>query len=439
MFLETRKVRRPKSLDDIYAAEDELDLLNGVTAKKESLSEADKQLQKLDGICKFIEKEKRLPSRDSTDFAEQRLAVRYHSLCYSNPDLQEACLAFREKVNGRPADENVTEPAAQTDSEPELSFSSLEDIFNRDSLGMLDIPDDFVPPVSLHKTKKVIVNKADTVAKSVPCPNFAEYAPLFDEIRVHLKSGNLKTSKFKGYAHRFEPGQIFILNGIFVLVAACDYKNVVSKNHKKAYRIRLIYSNGTEVSPLNYTFLESINIDELSARIQAVNAAGESFLKELKEYFADEQETFSKQKAGSDGSGYIYILRTLSKDPELLKFQESSYLVKIGFCTTTVEERIKNAANDATYLFAPVELITSIRCSGMDVHRFEQLIHACLYAHRLKVTLTTAEGKKFNPREWFTVSADTAIDVAMHIKDGTINQYKIDPVTGKLKLKDKKA
>lgn len=75
----------------------------------------------------------------------------------------------------------------------------------------------------------------------------------------------------------------------------------------------------------------------------------------------------------------------------------------------------------------------------MDVHRFEQLIHACLYAHRPKVTLTTAEGKKFHPREWFTVSADTAVDVAMHIKDGTINQYKIDPVTGKLKLKDKKA
>ncbi|MBO8416008.1 MAG: GIY-YIG nuclease family protein, partial [Proteobacteria bacterium] len=342
-------------------------------------------------------------------------------------------------VIGIPADTEKNEPAPQTEDKAEVSFSSIEDIFAHDSQGMLDIPDDFVPPISVHKTKQVRVNKADKIAKSVPCPNFSEYAPIFDEIRWHLKAGNLKLSKFTGYTHRFEPGQIFLLNGFYVLVAACDFENVISKNHKKPYRIKLIYSNRTEVSPLNYTFLESLNLDSLSACIQAVNEAGEAFLKELNEYFTDETEPLSEKKdSNDDESGYIYILRTLSKDPALLKFQESSYLVKIGFCTTTVEERIKNAANDPTYLFAPVELITSIKCSGMNVHLFEQLIHACLFAHRFNVTLTNAEGKKFRPREWFTVSADTAVEVAMHIKDGTINQYRVDPVTGKLKRKTPK-
>ena len=51
-------------------------------------------------------------------------------------------------------------------------------------------------------------------------------------------------------------------------------------------------------------------------------------------------------------SGYIYVLRSLSEDPQIAGIKD---LHKIGFTRDAVEKRIKNAEKSPTYLMAPVE------------------------------------------------------------------------------------
>jgi hypothetical protein len=53
-------------------------------------------------------------------------------------------------------------------------------------------------------------------------------------------------------------------------------------------------------------------------------------------------------------TGFIYILRSLSTDPQITALPD---LYKIGFSTVPVKERVKNAADDPTYLMAPLSVI----------------------------------------------------------------------------------
>ena len=55
-------------------------------------------------------------------------------------------------------------------------------------------------------------------------------------------------------------------------------------------------------------------------------------------------------------SGHIYVLRSLSDDPQIAGLQN---LHKIGFSTTSVEQRVVNAEKSPTYLMAPVRIVAT--------------------------------------------------------------------------------
>ena len=59
-------------------------------------------------------------------------------------------------------------------------------------------------------------------------------------------------------------------------------------------------------------------------------------------------------------SGFVYVLATKSTDPVLMPFKQNLY--KIGFTEGTVEDRIKHAEKDKTFLQAPVRVITTFLC-----------------------------------------------------------------------------
>jgi hypothetical protein len=68
----------------------------------------------------------------------------------------------------------------------------------------------------------------------------------------------------------------------------------------------------------------------------------------------------------------------------------------------------------------------------MNPQKFESLIHAFLAAQRLVMELTGRDGRKYHPKEWFSVPLDTAREVIRRIIDGTIIQYRIDNTTGQI-------
>lgn len=108
----------------------------------------------------------------------------------------------------------------------------------------------------------------------------------------------------------------------------------------------------------------------------------------------------------------------------------------MGFSTQSVEERVKNAVNDPTYLEAPVRILASLDCYNLNPQKVEHLIHAFLVKQRLNMTFISSKGVPYHPTEWFAVDRDTAIDVAKHIVAGDIMEYRMDNTTGRLKRKD---
>ena len=62
-------------------------------------------------------------------------------------------------------------------------------------------------------------------------------------------------------------------------------------------------------------------------------------------------------------SGYIYVLRSLSEDPQIAGIKD---LHKIGFSRDAVEKRIKNAEKSPTYLMAPVEVVATYRTYNLQ-------------------------------------------------------------------------
>ena len=67
-------------------------------------------------------------------------------------------------------------------------------------------------------------------------------------------------------------------------------------------------------------------------------------------------------------TGHIYILSSLSDKPQI---QSLKNLYKIGYCTTSVEQRIENAHTDPTFLMAPVRIISSYKTFNLNPQKFE--------------------------------------------------------------------
>ena len=104
-------------------------------------------------------------------------------------------------------------------------------------------------------------------------------------------------------------------------------------------------------------------------------------------------------------SGWIYILRSLSTDPEIAGIKN---LYKIGFTRQTVEQRVANAENESTYLFAKVQIIKTYQVANIKASTFENLIHKLFDSVQLQINAGLAK-----PKEWYIIPFPI-IDQAIH-------------------------
>ena len=122
-------------------------------------------------------------------------------------------------------------------------------------------------------------------------------------------------------------------------------------------------------------------------------------------------------------TGYIYILRSLSEEPQVQNLQN---LYKIGYTTGSVENRIKNAQNDPTYLNAPVETVARYKCLNMNTQKLEHLIHHFFAEVRLNISLKLPDGTNYTPNEWYVVPLDVLDRVIGLIINGEIINCRYD-------------
>lgn len=210
---------------------------------------------------------------------------------------------------------------------------------------------------------------------------------------------------------------MFVLGGLLCLVD-CVLEDSKDSSRRENPRYRVIFENGIETNILKLSFARALYKDPHGRRVLSdVN---------LEEKFAG---ITHRDKA----TGCIYILASETKAPELAELKRRGMLVKIGYSSQSVEERVKHAAEDPTYLEAPVRILACLDCYNLNPQKVEHLIHAFLAKQRINMTLISSKGRPYRPSEWFAVDRDTAIAVAEHIVAGDIMNYRMDNTTGKIK------
>ncbi len=254
---------------------------------------------------------------------------------------------------------------------------------------------------------------AEEVATRTKCEDFETFKPIFDRISVDMKSGIRETRPYQDDGS-VEKGNVFILDGLVAYVADVG-EEIRAPNGQWDARLRVIFSNKTESDMLRRSLQRALNKDSLSRRITDPSAGP------LFDNTIDDDDK---------NSGTIYVLRSKSHLP--IVQQNREVLHKIGVTGGSVERRIANAVHDATYLLADVEVVATYQLFNINRTKLENLIHKFFASARLDIGIKDRFGQPVQPREWFLVPL-YAIDQAVeHIKDGTIDQYRYDPLNAAL-------
>ncbi|MCK0767346.1 GIY-YIG nuclease family protein [Chromohalobacter canadensis] len=439
MIRTRREPPKRRTLDDIFATPDELGLLN-VAPSKSSAPSADQRLvATLQGIEIFVTAHGREPREDAKGLNEATLAVQLAAL--RNDPAKAEGLADRDTLgllevsadnsedtacHDRPAKNSGASRGAgsatleATPSKPEKvavspdSVTSLDDIWESDTLGLLSGDDESVESIFdlTHVPESSEREMPEEIAHRAHCDDFYRFESLFDQVREELREGDAETVPFQ-MESQIEEGDMFVLNGMLCIADQVGEESV-GAGRKFNPRLRVVFDNGTESNLLLRSLARALYKDETGRRI----------LRRDNTFDVMQGITHHDKR-----TGLIYILRSLSQDPALRGIRN---LYKIGYTEKELDQRLAGAERQQTYLEAPVQVATSFECYNLDPRRFERLVHAMLYHQRVNVLLHSRDGSTYRPREWFDVELDTARDIVWRIVDGSITQYRMDNTTGRL-------
>ena len=374
-------------------------LFDDVRAVRHRNTAGDRLKRSFLDVLEFIQGNNRLPSEDG-DMEEATLARTLKSIL-EDEKKRQLCLPLDDLgILIRPEDKDAgPEPATPA---PKTEEEELEDILNdplfadisTDAASIFDIPDYMQQQLKERA-------EADSIAKRTECENFADYREGFEIIHQKLGDGRARLIRFKE-AHLAE-GAYFVLGNMLLYL---DHINKDAQRRdsrgRADDRTRCIFENGTENDVYQQTLAKSLYTDGYT----------------VQDYSDLESDTLQKAFNVTDkdvATGYIYVLSSLSEDPAIKDIQN---LYKIGFTRQTVEQRIANAANESTYLFAPVKIVASWKVYNVKASAFEDMIHHLFDNVQLQVDTGLAR-----PKEWFIVPFEI-IDQAVHyIIEGTPVAY----------------
>ncbi len=386
-----------------------------VKPKRVRTTSHDRLLNSFLDVLEFVEANGREPSEDG-DMEEQKLFRTLRSI-RNDEAKRRACLSaddaglLTENPAEEPASKSVTIESPFVESvpvegvvpsdEPE-PHDELDDILNDplfDDVAPVDqsifeIPD-------YMKKRQQERAEAESIAKRTECKDFADFEEGFQIIHQKLDDGRCRLIRFKE-AHLAE-GNYFVLGNVLLYLAYIN-KNAERRDARGRAddRTRCIFENGTENNVYQQTLAKSLYTEGYT----------------VVDYSDSDPDYLAKHFTPGENdviSGWIYILQSLSTDPDIAGIKD---LYKIGFTRQTVEERVKNAKNESTYLFADVKIVKTYQVANIKASKFEDLIHRLFDAVQLQVNAGIAK-----PKEWYIVPFPI-IDQAIHyIIQGTPVAY----------------
>ncbi|HGF4014073.1 GIY-YIG nuclease family protein [Burkholderia cenocepacia] len=386
-----------KTLDELLSEEDSSGLLDVRPKVRAATDETSRARAQFEEINTFVDRmgfgPGQGPAERKMGVSERALQMRLRAY-QNNPTLIEEL---------RGLDRHGLLGSARPDPK------SLDDILGAGD----DLLDD--PHADLFHLRHVKPSaaKPDMVSERVPCEDFDTFRPLFDKAAADLSSGVRRSMRFAN-EQEIEAGSFYILNGVMVYVA--EVRDPHIRNGKRNARLRVIFDNGTEGQNLLRSLATELYKDPNGRRISDPNP-GPLFTAPTTEVA---REAVPKERV----TGRIYVVRSLSTQPEIARLD--GQLFKIGFTTGSVETRLRAAADDPTFLMAPVAPVMTYEAINLNVNAFERILHHLFAQARLDIEIKDRFGKPIKPREWFLLPISIIEQAVPMIVDGSILGYRYD-------------
>lgn len=383
---------KKEKLSEIFAA-DTFGLLD--VEEKESKTKSPENSRLIDSfaeISEFYEAHNREPEFGD-DIGEYKLAARLKAI-RNNPGKVKVLLPY-DYYNLLKSEETKSVP--------------IEDLIGDDPFGLLDTDDEEDSIYTLSHVKPSDRLRPDCIAHRKVCKDFDQYEPAFQKIHDDLAKGRRRLVEFKeGDLHA---GSYYVLRGVVLYLEQnhavdkkMDYKS--GTKIRREGRTRCIFDNGTESSMLYRSLGKALKLDGFSISDLIKQPEGGATI-----------------DASDVQNGYIYVLQSLSRSPQIRGMRN---LYKIGYCSGDVTDRIKNAVHEPTYLMSDVEVVLTVRCYNLDVPYLESAIHTFFRDVNVYFEVRDDHGVMHYPKEWFQVPLDIVEQAIPLIVDKKIDDYRYD-------------
>ncbi|GAB2025950.1 GIY-YIG nuclease family protein [Lactovum odontotermitis] len=376
-----------KTLDDIFADPIFNELISELPHKQSQ--KVDSEIEKFQEIINWIKSHDGKEPQKNKDMTERKLFSRLKG--------------YREKTEMisklAPIDElgllAIKVEEQSTDDNPK----TLDDILSDESL--FEEGGKSKALLDLSRYKRTI-NAADKVSRRKHANHFEQYEPLFRLVQAELASGKRKLIDFSDY--QVEANKFYVQNGVLLYVVSVG-KHFTDKHGDDNAYLHIVYENGTENRK---TLFRS-----LTASLYSKSRHGKMVTEVTSDVMGE--TTVQERAAEYITTGYIYVVKSLSDNPEIAKYHN---LYKIGYAGESVEKRISDAENEATYLYAPVKIVATWEVQNFSARKLENALHHLLEDKQLKIEVPTANGEYESPSEWYIVDIE-------HVKD-IVNKLIVD-------------
>lgn len=378
-------------LDSIFSS-DSLGLIDKVELPKKSVHEDfDVGDSKRKEIQDWMELHNREPDYNSKDPTEKMLAARLR----------------RIKADSTPEPKNNDDPLHSEVLDKMIAAMG-------DDRGIHDFTDSILKRPGEKK-------QAEYTAKRTPVRDFKRYEPMFQQVQAEIDSKQRLVVPFS--AHGMKEGRFYIAGGLLCYVDELFEKELNSFG-RRDNRMHIVFANGTESYMLFATFQKIMSAENGRSVTEVLD-------KDLDDFQLDGSAEKDRRKFSAPDieTGYIYILRTTSDEP-LVK-QYGGRLYKVGYTSKTVEERIRNAENEPTYLCAPVVIEETWKCININGRKLETFLHNFFEKAQVKIKVN-ANHQSQVASEWFNVPLETLEQAVPLIINGDIRNWRYDHASGKL-------
>lgn len=400
--------KKKLTIEDIFD-DDDFGLLDSKVKASTVKTDEERLIDSFEEINVFIDKNKREPNKSS--MSEYGLMAKLKNF-RDNEDQKKILKPYdRHNLLGH----------------VEMEKQSIDDILNDNDLGLLEPDKDLDIFKFKHTPRPEDRAEADFVAQRKPMKekDFEKYEKMFLQVQKEIKEGKRKIKPFTNIEKNLHVGDYYLMNGIMLYLESANLKQE-EWEQKSGNRVRVegrtrtVFENGTYSNMLYRSLGKQIQKD------------GKLI---TNSYDKIEQDLFVNSglvKEEDVQSGWIYVLKTKSTKKELAGIKD---LYKIGFASGSVDDRIKNAKNEVTYLFADVKKIATYKVYNRNADKLEGLLHRFFANACLDIDLFNEKGQRLNPREWFVVPFDVIEETIQLILNENIVNYEYDPLTKKIKLK----